>query len=149
MRQTILTFKRNFFFTFHASVRLTFPFQIINISFFFTRFFLLYFLIKDLDSDMLLCKIWFSFSKYFSLCTNILACFFVFNNYKSSLLGHPSIILIESLSQTLRPQFSGTFFIAVIKTRGLGSHLGNQTTVSALALIPIESSNSVKYTMNV
>ena len=33
--------------------------------------------------------------------------------------------------------------------RPLGSHLGNQTIASAPALIPIESSNSVKYTMNV
>ena len=39
--------------------------------------------------------------------------------------------------------------MAINKTKGLGSHLGNQTTVSAPTLIPIESSNNVKYTKNV
>ena len=61
------------------------------------------------------------------MCMKILACFLDFNNFMSSLLGQSPKILIESLSQTLEPQFMLAFSIATsIARRGLGSHKDNE-----------------------
>ena len=61
------------------------------------------------------------------MCKNILACFFDFNNSKSSLPGQSPNMLIKSLSQTHEPQFMLAFSIAIsIARRGQGSHKDNE-----------------------
>ena len=108
-------------------------------------FLLLYFSIKELDSHKLLWSMWFLCSKHFNMCMNILACFFDFNNSKSSLLGQSPKMLIETLSQTHEPQFMLAFSIATSIARwGLESHKDNEIQQVYLLRYQLKAQISVK-----